>query len=156
MLGSIHVWHSSDALWSPPRKVSSERQPLALLYQPGTLGVKFLVGVVAETGAHIALPGYCLLWPYTCWLLLLKGRKEGWFLVTKSDSEWTDTWRIARVYTASPSLCYWQMFLVLTEDGGICFHLRSCTEGNGSHQRKVIFRICFVLFLKVEYLKRIS
>lgn len=45
---------------------------------------------------------------------------------------------------------------VLIEDSGICFHLRSCTEGNGSHQRKVIFRICFVLFLKVEYLKRIS
>lgn len=111
MLGSVHVWHSSDALWSPPRKVSSERQPLALLYQPGTLGVKFLVGVVAETGAHKALPGYGLLWPCTCWLLLLKGRKEGWFLVTKSDSEWTDRWRIARVYTASPSLGYWQTFL---------------------------------------------
>lgn len=144
MLGSLHVWHSSHVLWSPPRKASSERQPLALLCQPRTLGVKFLVGVVAETRAHIALPGYCLLWPYTCWLLLLKDRKEGWFLVTKSDSEWTDTWRIARVYAASPSLGYWQMFLFLTKDSGICFHLRSCTEGNGSHQRKVI--LGFVLF----------
>lgn len=41
--------------------LSSERQPLSLFYQPETLGVKFLVGGVAETGAHIALPGYCLL-----------------------------------------------------------------------------------------------
>lgn len=155
MLGSVHVWHSSDALWSPPRKVSSERQPLALLYQPGTLGVKFLVGVVAETGAHIALPGYGLLWPCTRWLLLLKGRKEGWFLVTKSDSEWTDRWRIASLHSLTLFGLLTDVF-VLTEDSGICFHLRSCTEGNGSHQRKVIFRICFVLFLKVEYLKRIS
>lgn len=45
----------------PPRKLSSERQPLSLFYQPETLGVKFLVGGVAETGAHVALPGYCLL-----------------------------------------------------------------------------------------------
>lgn len=85
------VWHSSDVLWSPPRKLSSERQPLALLHQSGTLGVRFLVGGVAETGAHIALPGYCLLWPYTCWLFCSwrTGRKV-WFLLTKIGSEWTD------------------------------------------------------------------
>lgn len=139
----------------PPRKLSSERQPLSLFYQPETLGVKCLVGGVAETGAHIALPGYCLLWPYTCWLLLLKGRKENWFLATKIDSEWTDMWRIARVYKASPSFGCWQMFLVLTEYSRICVHLRSCTEGNGSHQRKVLFRIlfCFVLFFEGRVLE---
>lgn len=36
------------------------------------------------------------------------------------------------------------------------FHLKSCTEGDGSHQRKVIFRIVLLLlFFKVEYLKHI-
>lgn len=102
----------------------------------------------------------CLLLAMTLYLLtflLLKNRKEGWFLVTKIGSEWTDTWRIARVYKASPSLGCWQMFLVLTEYSWICFHLKSCIEGDGSHQREVIFRIFLVWFgfLKVEYLKRI-
>lgn len=94
---------------------------------------------------------------YLLTFLLLKSRKEGWFLGTKIGSEWTDTWRIARGYRASPSLGCWQMFLVLTEYRWICFHLESCIEGDGSHQRKVIFRIFLfcVGFLKVEYLKRI-
>lgn len=29
------VWHSSDVLWSPPRKLSSETQPLALFISQG-------------------------------------------------------------------------------------------------------------------------
>lgn len=83
----ISVWRSSDVPWSPPpRKLSSERRPLALLYQPGTLEVKFLVGGVAETGAHIVLPGCCLLWPCTCWLFALEGQEGRDF--SSKDWQW--------------------------------------------------------------------
>lgn len=52
------------------------------------------------------------------------------------------------------SLALFGLFLVLTEYSWICFHLESWIEGDGSHQRKVIFRIFLfcVGFLKVEYL----
>lgn len=152
MPGSIHVWHGSDALWSPPRKVSSEDSHW-LFYQPGTLGVKGCWSCSCDWGSRSSswLP---LAMTLDLWTFALEGQ-EGRLIFSNKEWQW-DTWRIARVYTASPSLGYRQTFLVLTEDSGICFHLRSCTEGNGSHQRKVIFRICFVLFLKVDYLKRIS
>lgn len=146
------VWHSSDVLWSSPKKTKLWDTAIGIVYQPGTLGVKFVAGV-AELGSHSS--SWLLLAMTLCLLtfLLLKSRKEGWFLVTKIGSEWTDTWRIARGYRASPSWAA-DMFLVWQSTVEFVFTWKVALKEMAPTKEKLFlgFFLFCVGFLKVEYL----
>lgn len=75
--------------------------------------------------------------------LALEGQ-EGRLIFSNKDWQWMDS----RLKDCQ-SLQSLTLYGLLIEYSGICFHLRSCTEENGSHQRKVTFRTfccCFVFF----------
>lgn len=105
------------------------------------------------TGAHIALPGYCLLWPYACWLFCSwrAGRKVLVAKIGRVDRHMKDCQRLQSLAL----LGCWQMFLVWQSTVEFVFTWKLALKEMAPTKEKLFFRI-FVLFcvgfLKVEYL----